>query len=164
MPESSSSKKGRFWRFRMPPPLLPRGLPTRRRLCRKPACVNSIRQPGSTREVNLRVDRSARSDGWLEKAPAVGFHRGLAARGPDGVRRPLSPDQLTMPAEEGLGAGQQGSPTLARRARLRAVKRSRSDGCQCGRLTWRSRTCSWWRRAKMSYPRVDPTRGGSSKA
>ena len=29
------------------------------------------------------------------------------------VRRPLSPGQLTMPAEEGLGAGQQGLPTLA---------------------------------------------------
>ena len=29
------------------------------------------------------------------------------------VGGPPSPDQLTMPAEEGLGAGQQGLPTLA---------------------------------------------------
>ena len=29
------------------------------------------------------------------------------------VRSPLSADQLTMPVEEGLGAGQQGLPTLA---------------------------------------------------
>lgn len=55
-------------------------------LCGKPASVISIRQPGSTRAVNL-ANRGAQFGGWLDGAPAVGFGQEVASRGLMGSRR-----------------------------------------------------------------------------
>src|SRR5215472_16179007 len=99
-------------------------------------------------EASNRVDAA-----WFTPQ-ALGGETGASAPWTSGEHGPPAPDEIAMPAQQGLGGDEEADPGRAGQQSAETCERQTISSPPEWRLTWRSRTRSWCRRTRSSRWRL----------